>query len=547
MLPPPSVPDAGAAPPEPPGADLPRTEPLPPPPPVPEAGAPIEGGCAPPPIIDTSAATRRLDYDAPENRGLLGAGTGATTAPKRFGHFRVVRRLGEGGMGRVYEAIDESLQRPVAVKVLIDELSGDEEFIARFLQEARSAASVNHPNVSHIYFIGEEGGERFFAMEFIDGCDLDSTLAAQGPLPWETALDYMRQTCLGLRAALARGIIHRDIKPSNLMVTGAGVLKITDFGLSKAIDRNVSLTRSGATMGTPLYMAPEQGIGASVDHRADMYSLGATFYHLVTGTPPFTGASAVEVLVRHQQTPPRSPLLLRPEMPRAFAALIERLLAKKPEERYPSYDALLDDLARATPRPLPPVGFVPRAVANVIDAAVVAGVAGVIFLTVLTTLAAVHGVDLDSDSARIPSALHPRRMGQIAAAIMALTLLGYEFALTAWSGRTLGRKIMRIVVVSDNGDPLRRGQAALRAALKLASPLAALPLIVARLALFDLLALAAGFFTFASAVYLPFGRGKRAFHDLLARTRAVYEVLETPRPAERPASRPRAATVAAPR
>src|SRR5688500_16437919 len=235
-------------------------------------------------------------------------------------------------MGSVYLGTDTSLDRSVALKVLSPEISHDPEVVARFVREARAQARLRHPNVAQIYFIGEEQGLHFFAMAFLEGPALDEILAQRR---WSVgeALDYAAATARGLSAALAHGFIHRDVKPSNLVLDREAGIKIIDFGLVKSLHGDAELTRSGAIIGSPLYIAPEQGRGEDVDHRADMYSLGCALYHMLTGRPPFSGPSPVGVIAMHmtdRAAPVRS---IVPEVPERLQKRVERTMAKTPGER----------------------------------------------------------------------------------------------------------------------------------------------------------------------------------------------------------------------
>ena len=304
-----------------------------------------------------------------------------TIAPgTRLAHFEIVRPLGHGGMGEVYLATDLALDRPVALELLPAAVAADPGRRERLLREARSQARINHPHVCHIYFIGEERGQLFFAMEYIDGETVAQRLE-RGPLPPDEALELTRMAALGLREAQRHGFTHRDVKPSNLMVDGHGVLKVLDFGLvtvgDEAGDRGAGAGDRAATalVGTPLYMAPEQGQGRPVDHRADIYALGATLHHMIGGAPPFAGATAADLLSQHA-TSPRATLIGRPRARRAFGmvdALIDRMMAKRPEDRPASYDDVVLELERASPTRSRPAGFWVRALAVGLDM-MVAGV-----------------------------------------------------------------------------------------------------------------------------------------------------------------------------
>ncbi len=284
----------------------------------------------------------------------------------RLRHFTIERLLGRGGMGNVYLGSDTSLERPVAIKVLAPEISHDPEVVARFEREARAQARLRHPNVAQIYFIGEDRGLHFFALEFLEGPALDEVLA-QRRLPWPDALEYSIATARGLRAALAHGFIHRDVKPSNLVLDAEAGIKILDFGLVKSLNGDAELTRNGAIIGSPLYMAPEQGRGEDVDHRADIYSLGCALYHMLTGRPPFSGPSPVGVIAMHmtdRQTPVRA---LAPDVPERLARIVDKMMSKHPIDRPSSYDELINALEAARPGQRELSGFKTRAVALAID------------------------------------------------------------------------------------------------------------------------------------------------------------------------------------
>jgi eukaryotic-like serine/threonine-protein kinase len=267
--------------------------------------------------------------------------------PARFGLYRVQEIIGTGGMGIVYRALDEALERQVALKTLAPALAVDPEFVARFKREAQSAAALNHPNITQIYTIGQEGTVPFFAMELIEGPSLEKLVRDRGALDTFTAARYIVQAAQGLRHAHQRQLIHRDIKPSNLMLTGEGIIKITDFGLAKAARSETKLTATGEVLGSPGYISPEQAQGGSIDARSDIYSLGATFYHLVTGKLPFDAPTPVAMIIKHMNEPLRSPRALNPSIPYPIAAIIQKMMAKRPGERFQDYDALLRELERA--------------------------------------------------------------------------------------------------------------------------------------------------------------------------------------------------------
>lgn len=281
-----------------------------------------------------------------ENPGTSGE-TGRRDHPDRLGAYRVEGLIGAGGMGIVYRAFDEALQRPVALKTLLPSLAADPGFVARFKREAQSAAAVNHPNITQIYAIGQEGEVPFFAMELIHGSSLDALTREAGALDPLTASGYILQAARGLRHAAQRDLIHRDVKPSNLMLTEEGIVKITDFGLAKAARSESHLTVTGEVLGSPGYISPEQAQGTAIDARSDIYSLGATFYHLLTGKLPFDAPTPVAMILKHLSEPVRSPRAVNPNIPYPIAAVVQRMMAKRPTERFQDYDALIREIERA--------------------------------------------------------------------------------------------------------------------------------------------------------------------------------------------------------
>ena len=280
--------------------------------------------------------------------------TRIAAGPPRVGSLELLELLGAGGMGEVWKARDPELDRLVAVKLLAPAPRGS-GYDERFRREARAAAAVAHPNVAQVYSAGVHEGRLYYVMELVRGRSLAELLAARGPLSSSHCVGWLREACAGLRAAQQAGIIHRDVKPSNLMVEdgGSGLLKLVDFGLARRVETDVTLTRDGSVMGTPRYMSPEQAHGDELDHRSDIYSLGATFYHLLSGKPPFAGRTAMEVLRQHV-TSPLAPLRQRnPAVPAPLAAVVERMLLKEPAARFQSYDevlAALDGSGRAVER-----------------------------------------------------------------------------------------------------------------------------------------------------------------------------------------------------
>jgi two-component system LytT family response regulator len=273
---------------------------------------------------------------------------GATLA-----HYRIVSRLGAGGMGEVFLAEDIRLNRKVALKVLLPEVAQDTERLARFVQEARAASALSHPNVAHIYEIGDWGGSHFLAMEYVEGETLEARLTSD-PVPFGEILAIGAQAADALDAAHARGIVHRDIKPANLIIDTRGHVKVLDFGLAKILPRPSAgaasqiatqfLTSGGLVLGTVSYMSPEQALGRDVDHRTDLFSLGVVLYRMASGRLPFSGATAQETLARILQAAPEALGRLNYALPEEFEHLVRKCLEKDRERRYQSARELLVDL-----------------------------------------------------------------------------------------------------------------------------------------------------------------------------------------------------------
>ena len=263
----------------------------------------------------------------------------------RISHYRIVDKIGEGGMGVVYKAEDTKLLRSVALKFLSPNLLGDEEVKARFIREAQAAASLNHSNICTVHEIDEFEGRTFIAMAFLEGAGLDQKIEA-GPLKLSDVLDIATQTTQGLQAAHEKGIVHRDIKPSNLMITSSGPkqqVTIMDFGLAQLADRS-KLTRKDETMGTVGYMSPEQTYGMELDHRTDIWALGVVIYEMVTGQQPFKGHYDKAVMYSITNEPPEPITGLRTGVPMELELLVDKCLAKDRDQRYQHTDELIVDL-----------------------------------------------------------------------------------------------------------------------------------------------------------------------------------------------------------
>ena len=402
-------------------------------------------------------ATQKSPSDPTHTR----TGTGAHVQPAadgelpagfRLGHFRIDRRLGAGGMGEVYLATDLALDRPVAVKVLP---AGVASGIARdrLIREARAQARILHPNVAHIYFIGEEASRLYFAMEYVTGQTLAERLGA-GPVSVEEALALIHGAALGLREAQLAGFTHRDVKPSNLMVDGHGVLKVLDFGLATGAGTTGERPGAGPVAqttigGTPLYMAPEQARGEAIDLRADIYALGATLYHLVSGRPPFQADSADELITLHATAP-------RPPTPRganpraaivAIEALIAQMMAPSPADRFASYEELLQAIEQSSVQHTRPAGFWVRSIASGLD---------LILISIAMGL--------------VTSALG-RRDGNVGREVIAIAAAYCVLTIGRW-GTTAGMALFELEVVSvaTGGRPSWR-QALAREVTLMAAPI----------------------------------------------------------------------------
>lgn len=265
---------------------------------------------------------------------------------RRLGKYEITALLGVGGMGVVLKAHDPSIERDVAIKVLPAELSTDETTLHRFLAEAKSAGKLNHPNTVTIYEVAHDQDVHYLVMEIVSGGSAADYLERNGTYSVSDATRLITEACKGLAAAHNQKLVHRDIKPANLLLTADGTAKVADFGLAKRVEKQaMMMTREGHLVGTPYYMSPEQCQGLQVDSRSDIYSLGATYYSLLTGQCPFqdTG-SVVQVMFAHCNAGPPDPREVRATVPAACAAIIQRAMAKKPEQRYQSMDEMRVDL-----------------------------------------------------------------------------------------------------------------------------------------------------------------------------------------------------------
>jgi len=266
----------------------------------------------------------------------------STALPETIGSFRIISKLGQGGMGTVYRAMHGTLERPVALKILPAEFSSNPEYVTRFLREARTVAGMRHENVVQVYDAGEQNGRYFIAMELVDGCNLMQYIEKKKTISEDEGLGLLLQAARGLAAAHAKGLVHRDIKPENLLMGDDQILRIVDFGLVMESSSTTQLTATGACLGTPMYMSPEQADGEQADLRTDIYSLGVTFYRVFTGQPPFTSPTVMNLLFKHKFEVVPDPKSIRPDLSNNVRNLLLQMMSKGREDRPPNALALVE-------------------------------------------------------------------------------------------------------------------------------------------------------------------------------------------------------------
>ncbi len=259
------------------------------------------------------------------------------------GRYRLESKLGSGGMSTVYLAEDETLDRPVAVKVLHREISDEPDQLERFRLEARSAAKLSHPNLVTVIDAGEDGGTPYIVFEYVDGETLKHLIMREGPLGVDEATAYAIEIGRGLQAAHARRLVHRDIKPQNVLIDSSGRAKVTDFGIARSLEQE-GITADGRVLGTTDYVSPEQAMGAEVDERSDVYSLGIVLYEMLTGEVPFAAETQVGVAMKHVNEEMPDVQMIRPEVSAALAGVLDRATSKDLDQRYWSVADMLDDL-----------------------------------------------------------------------------------------------------------------------------------------------------------------------------------------------------------
>jgi len=342
--------------------------------------------------------------------------SGKDLSGTRLGDYQLLRRLGHGAMAEVYLAEQSSLKRRVAVKILRGELAEDETYVKRFRREAEAAASLVHANIVQIHEVGCLDGLYFIAQEYVEGQNLRHWISCHERPDLAHVLSIMRQVAAALAKAGARGIVHRDIKPENILLTRGGEVKVADFGLARSPRQSdgVELTRVGITLGTPLYMSPEQVEGRSLDPRSDLYSFGVTCYHLLTGSPPFSGQTPLSVAVQHLKKEPQPLASLRSDLPAELCRIVHKMLAKDPKDRHQSAQELIQELRQLQRKELGdewPEDLPGWDVAGVDDAT-------------LGPVQATQRLQAVMDTSARPSDRHAGRLAWIAALLAALAIGG---------------------------------------------------------------------------------------------------------------------------
>ena len=262
------------------------------------------------------------------------------------GRYELSTQVARGGTAQVYLARDLLLDRPVALKVLFPELSSDHTFVERFRREAQAAANLSHPNIVPVFDWGQSDSTYFIVMEYVDGEALSSIIKSQAPLDQSQAASITSDIAKALSYAHRHGVVHRDVKPGNVLITSDGQVKVTDFGIARAMGSDEQVTQTGLVMGTATYFSPEQAQGLDVDGRSDIYSLGVVLYEMLTGKPPFSGENPVSIAYQHVRETPTPPRSVNPSISASLEAIVSQAMAKLPAERYQSADEFRADLDR---------------------------------------------------------------------------------------------------------------------------------------------------------------------------------------------------------
>ena len=373
----------------------------------------------------------------------------------RIDQFDIYEPVGSGGMGCVYRGRDRILGRVVAVKVLAEPMVRNPLLLERFGREARLAAQVNHPNVAKVFGNGLWKGTPYIAMEFVPGRNLAQIIKDEGRLPISRAWDMIHQAAEALRAADRQGVVHRDIKPANLMVDLEGRVKVTDFGVSRHVTIDPGVTDAGTIVGTPAYMAPEQAMGKTVDCRSDIYALGMTLYQMLSGRPPLKAASAVEMIALQLAETPPSLLSEVSDLTPEQESVLTKMIAKIPEDRYPSYDALLSDLDRYAPGVDRLANPLKRIAAEVLNWAAAHALFSIVALVFF-----LFAPKLDFLEAFGRFELAGIFVGVMLS--MVATFIGTYIVSTARSGATSGKRFLGIRVIGIDGKRVGYARSTLR-------------------------------------------------------------------------------------
>jgi uncharacterized RDD family membrane protein YckC len=376
-------------------------------------------------------------------------GPALSPPPEAVGGYRILRRLGGGGMGAVYEAEEAGGGRRVALKLITPDLAGSGDAVERFRQEGRIASMVAHPRCVFVHAVDEDAGRPYIVMELMPGETLKDLVDRRGPLPPAEAIAKILDVIEGLQEAHRLEVIHRDVKPSNCFLEEGGRVKVGDFGLAKSLVKDAHLTRTGAFIGTPHFASPEQVRGEAIDRQTDVYSVAATVYYLLAGKPPFAGSDSASTLARIVSDPPPPLRSLRPELSPALDRVVLRGLERDRKQRWQSLDEFRQALLALTPRRLPPAGLGLRVLAYAIDVALLGAVA-------VLVLGAIPG-----SSSWAPGAW----AGLFGLGLLALYLVYFTVLEHGW-GQTAGKVVCRLSVCSPGWiDPPGWGQVAQRAAV----------------------------------------------------------------------------------
>ena len=433
-----------------------------------------------------------------------------------YGHFRIDHKLGSGGMGAVYRALDTSLQRFVAVKIMRNVNHCVDSRIAMTLREAVAQARLNHPNVVTIYYVGRQDEEPFLAMELLVGPPLSEKLKSEGAIPYADAIRYGIQVASALRHASQFGIVHADIKPANLLIAGVGRIKLSDFGLSRIQNEPGQPTN---VSGTPAYVAPELIQGNPISIQSDMYALGITLFELVFGRLPFelVGTTVRERIETHLTAEVAFPSVWPSAIPREFAGFILRLLSKNPKDRYATYDELLADLKSIEPVSTTIAGVAPRAAAYAIDQ---------LFLLVFIAPFAILILLLNSDWANV-SVLRNYQWATPIVAFASLIVPAVYLTMIFRGWGSIGRYLFQLRIVEVNGLRPRRQQLVTREVLRNSfawfSPLA-LYVNSSNSILTPVFAVALVLFPCIDSTMILLLKGRKSLHDYLCNSRVVLAV-----------------------